>query len=94
MQLGIVVGQVVSTVKCAGLGRDSLLLVEFVDAQGNSTSTPYVATDGFGAGNGEWVLLVSGSSARKVSAGDLPVDLCVIGIVDQVVRENRVTYRK
>ena len=94
MQLGIVVGQVVSTVKCAGLGRDSLLLVEFVDAHGNSTSTTHVAADGLGAGNGEWVLLVSGSSARLVGSGNLPVDLCVIGIVDQVVRDNSVTYRK
>lgn len=94
MQLGIVVGQVVSTVKCAGMGRDSLLLVEFVDAQGNSMGPPQVAADGIGAGNGEWVLLVGGSSARKVSGGELPVDLCVIGIVDQVVRDNRVTYRK
>lgn len=94
MQLGIVVGQVVSTVKCAGMGRDSLLLVEFVDAQGNAMGPPQVAADGIGAGNGEWVLLVSGSSARKVGGGELPVDLCVIGIVDQVVRDNRVTYRK
>ena len=94
MQLGIVVGQVVSTVKCAGIGRDSLLMVEFVDAQVKVTSSPHVAADGIGAGNGEWVLLVSGSSARKVSGADLPVDLCVIGIVDQVVRDNNVTYRK
>jgi ethanolamine utilization protein EutN len=47
-----------------------------------------------GAGNGEWVLVVSGSSARKANGDDLPVDLSVIGIVDQVVIEDQVTYRK
>ncbi|MBP9150067.1 MAG: ethanolamine utilization microcompartment protein EutN, partial [Rhodoferax sp.] len=34
MQLALVVGQVVSTVRCDGLGKDRLLLVDFIDAQG------------------------------------------------------------
>lgn len=34
----------------------------------------------------KWVLLVSGSSARQAHRSELsPVDLCVIGIVDEVV---------
>ncbi len=94
MQLAVVVGQVVSTVKCAGLGKDRLLLVEFVDAQGHPSGVRHVAADGIGAGNGEWVLVVGGSSARKAGGGELPIDLAVIGIVDQVVIEDRVTYRK
>ncbi len=94
MQLAIVVGQVVSTVRCAGLGRDRLLLVEFVDAKGQPSGEHHVAADGVGAGNGEWVLVVAGSSARKTSEGDLPIDLGVIGIVDQVVIRDRVAYRK
>lgn len=45
-----------------------------------------VAIDSIGAGTGEWVLLVSGSSARRAHRSELsPVDLCVIGIVDEVV---------
>ena len=54
----------------------------------------HVAADSVGAGNGEWVLVVTGSSARKANGGDLPIDLSVIGIVDQVVIEDQVTYRK
>jgi ethanolamine utilization protein EutN len=94
MQLAVVVGQVVSTVRCDGLGKDRLLLVDFVDAQGKPSGVRHVAADSVGAGNGEWVLVVSGSSARKANGDDLPVDLSVIGIVDQVVIEDQVTYRK
>lgn len=94
MQLGIVAGQVVSTIKLEGMGRHQLLLVDFVDAQGRPSGVRNVAADPLGAGNGEWVLLVSGSSARHASKGDQPIDLCVVGIVDQVVVGNDVAYRK
>jgi ethanolamine utilization protein EutN len=94
MQLAVVVGQVVSTVRCDGLGKDRLLLVDFVDALGQLSGVRHVAADSVGAGNGEWVLVVTGSSARKASSGELPIDLSVIGIVDQVVTQDQVTYRK
>ena len=94
MQLAVVVGQVVSTVRCDGLGKDRLLLVDFVDAQGQLSGVRHVAADSVGAGNGEWVLVVTGSSARKASSGELPIDLSVIGIVDQVVTQDQVTYPK
>jgi len=98
MQLAVVVGQVVATVKCAGLGRDRLLLVDFIDARGQPSGHRHVAADGIGAGNGEWVLVVSGSSARKAGAtagqGELPIDMSVIGIVDEVVVADRPAYRK
>ena len=94
MQLALVVGQVVSTVRCDGLGKDRLLLVDFINAQGQPSGLRQVAADSVGAGNGEWVLVVSGSSARKANGGDLPIDLSVIGIVDQVVVEDQVAYRK
>lgn len=94
MQLAVVVGQVVSTVRCDGLGKDRLLLVDLIDAKGKPSGTRHVAADSVGAGNGEWVLVVTGSSARKASGGELPIDLSVIGIVDQVVTHDQVTYRK
>lgn len=94
MQLAVVVGQVVSTVRCDGLGKDRLLLVDFIDANGLPSGVRHVAADSVGAGNGEWVLVVTGSSARKASGGELPIDLSVIGIVDQVVTHDQVTYRK
>lgn len=54
-----------------------------------------VAIDSIGAGCGEWVLLVSGSSARQAHAhGASPVDLCVIGIVDEAAADGQVLFHK
>ncbi|HEC5101579.1 TPA: ethanolamine utilization microcompartment protein EutN, partial [Escherichia coli] len=51
--------------------------------------------DNIGAGTGEWVLLVSGSSARQAHKSETsPVDLCVIGIVDEVVSGGQVIFHK
>ena len=59
-------------------GRASLNLLD-----GTPDSTPLVAADIIGAGVGETVLIVGGSSARS-AAGDMsiPVDASVVGIVD------------
>lgn len=94
MELGKVVGQVVSTVRDAGLPNMSLLLVEIIDSQGNSTGTSQIATDPIGAGEGEWVLLVRGSSARNSVGHDSPVDLSIVGIVDIVSSSSKTVYRK
>ncbi|VDY39778.1 ethanolamine utilization protein EutN [Salmonella enterica subsp. enterica serovar Daytona] len=57
-------------------------------------SVPSLSTS-IGAGTGEWVLLVSGSSARQAHRSELsPVDLCVIGIVDEVVAGGKVVFHK
>lgn len=95
MKLAVVVGQVVCTVKHPGLGLDRLLLVQGIGADGQPACEQQVATDTIGAGNGEWVLLASGSSARQTSAdGRAPIDLCVVGIVDEAVIDGGVFYRK
>ena len=66
MRLAKVVGQVVATVKEDGLSSFKLLMLQ--DATGATqarTSGPvYVAIDLVGAGEGELVLVVSGSGAR------------------------------
>ncbi len=94
MRLAIVLGQVVSTVKHAGFEQSRLLLVDFIDPEGKPAGQPYVAADSMGAGNGEWVLVVQGSSARQTIANDVPVDMSVIGIVDEVVIGGKVTFHK
>ena len=96
MELAVVIGQVVSTVKCPGVSKERLLLVDFVDAEGKPQGRPHVAADSIGAGDGEWVLVVSGSSARRASPGaeSLPIDMSIMGIVDEVVIQGRVAYRK
>ena len=85
MKLAVVTGQIVCTVRHHGLAHDKLLMVEMIDPQGNPDGQCAVAIDNIGAGTGEWVLLVSGSSARQAHKSETsPVDLCVIGIVDEV----------
>lgn len=95
MELAIVIGQVVSTVKHPGLENDRLLAVELVDADGQSKGGMFVAVDPIGAGDGEWVLVVRGSSARQAKASQsTPVDMSIVGVVDEVVIKGRVAYHK
>lgn len=94
MELAVVVGQVVATVKNAGMTGDRLLLVDPIGTDGTPKGVPRVAVDAVGAGNGEWVLIVSGSSARRTMNDQVPVDLSVVGIVDEVVVGDRVVYHK
>ena len=98
MKLGVVVGQVVSTIKQPGFEQERLLLVDVLNNAGQPSEERIVATDSLGAGNGEWVLVVSGSAARKtirnLSGFDAPVDASIVGIVDEAVVNGKVFYHK
>lgn len=94
MELGKVVGQVVSTVRDLGLPNLTFLLVDIVDPVGKVLFPGQVAADTMGAGEGELVLLVRGSSARMIMEGKPPLDLSVVGIVDQVTSGKDTLYNK
>jgi microcompartment protein CcmK/EutM len=94
MELGRVVGQVVATVRDHGLPNMTFLLVDIVDRKGNVIVSDQVAADTLGAGEGEMVLLVRGSSARLILEGRTPLDLSVVGIVDQVTSGKEAIYTK
>jgi microcompartment protein CcmK/EutM len=86
-----VTGSVVATQKVASMTGQKLLVVEpyRVDEQDRSrlksTGRTFVAVDTVGAGTGEFVLIVQGSSARLTpETKSLPVDTAIIGIVDSV----------
>ena len=87
-------GQVVSTVRDIGLPNLTFLLVDIVDPDGKVLFPGQVAADTMGAGEGEMVLLVRGSSARMILEGKPPLDLSVIGIVDQVTSGKKSIYTK
>lgn len=56
-------------------------------------SSTLVATDSLGAGEGELVLVVQGSSARLAASDkNSPVDAVVIGIVDTVDLGKQIIY--
>lgn len=94
MELAQVVGQVVATARAPGLPGTSLLLVQFVNEKGEPRGGCHVAADPVGAGEGEWVLIVRGSSARCAIDKNAPLDLAVVGIVDSVSSSAGNLYRK
>jgi len=58
-----------------------------------STQRTLVVVDTVGAGQGEMVLVVQGSSARLTPETEKrPVDAVIIGIVDSVSLENRTVF--
>ncbi len=96
MILAVVKGNVVSTNKTEKLLGSKLLIVEEwnIDTR-KSSGQPRVALDLVGAGEGELVMCVNGSSARQTEQTDKrPVDMAIVGIVDQVEMNGAVCYKK
>lgn len=95
MLLGKVMGTLVSTQKDEKLRGLKFYLVEKLDLQGAPTGTFVVAADSVGAGVGEVVVYVSGSSARYTSATEgKPADATIIGIVDSWDLNGKTAYDK
>ena len=85
MILARVVGTVVATRKDPRLEGRKLLVLRHVSARGVDRDTYVIAVDTVGAGSGEKVIAVQGSSARMASGcKDSPVDTAVVGIVDEI----------
>ena len=91
MFLARITGSLVSTQKVASMVGQKLLIVEplRVDERDQGhlkpTGRTFVVVDTVGAGEGEVVLCVQGSSARYTpETKTLPIDAAIIGIVDQV----------
>ncbi len=100
MILARVEGSVVATKKNAKMTGQKFLLVRplVIDSatakEWKPGSSTLVVVDTLGAGEGEIVLIVQGSSAR-LAADDknAPVDAVVIGIVDTVDVARRILYK-
>ena len=84
MKVGKVIGNIWATRKDERLKGFKMLLIQPINIlDGSLDEVPVVAADTIGAGVGETVIYVGGSSARS-AAGDMqtPVDATVVGIVD------------
>jgi ethanolamine utilization protein EutN len=86
-----VTGSLVATQKVESMKGHKLLVVEpyRLDPEERrslkTTGRTFVAVDTVGAGEGEFVLLTQGSSARLTpETKNLPIDAVIIGIVDNV----------
>jgi len=96
-----VTGSLVCTQKVDSMVGSKLLVVEpyRLDAKTRdrlkTTGRTLVAVDTVGAGEGEYVLVTQGSSARLTpETKNLPVDTVVIGIVDSVHIDHQCVYAK
>lgn len=96
MILAYVKGTVISTNKTSRLKGHKLLIVEeWNPLTGQCSKVPKVAVDTVNAGEGELVFCVSGSSSRQTDeTTNKPVDLAVIGIVDEVSMEGNILFTK
>lgn len=91
MWVGKVIGTLVATPKDDTLKGCKLLIVQPIKLgkYQSKTAAPVVAVDAIGAGTGETVLLVSGSSARHVTGNaTAAVDAAIIGIIDSIELDN------
>ena len=88
MQIAKVIGNIWATRKEATLTGMKLLIVQPIDIlqDDEPIGTPIVAADMIGAGMGETVIIVTGSTARVATGTvEAAVDATVVGIVDDKV---------
>ena len=96
-----VTGSLVATQKLDAMTGHKLLVVEPYRVDGQTrdhlvtTGRTLVAVDTVGAGEGEYVLITQGSSARLTpETKNLPIDTVIVGIIDSVHVENACVYKK
>ena len=96
MQIGIVKGTVVSTSKSEKLSGLKLLLVKPISlGTQEENGDVIVAVDTVGAGEGEVVLLVGGSSSRQTTMTEnKPVDLSIVAIIDHIDLNGKRIFEK
>ena len=95
MNLAKVLGRVVSSQKEEAIEGLKLLMLGVAGSDGKLTGGSVVAVDAVGAGEGEYVLYASGSSARQTVVTDgKPVDAVVMAIVDSWDIDGEDKYKK
>ena len=101
MFVALVTGAVVATQKAVSMTGHKLLVVEpyRLDEKSRdrlvSTGRTFIAVDTLGAGEGQFVLVTQGSSARLTpETNSLPLDAVVIGLVDTVRIEGKEVFHR
>lgn len=91
-----VIGTVVCTRKDTKMEGLKMLVVQPVGVTSlENEGKPVVAIDAVGAGEGEIVLVVGGSSARQTDqTNGKPTDATIMGIVDYIDVENKRIFDK
>ncbi|MGB0595727.1 MAG: EutN/CcmL family microcompartment protein [Rubripirellula sp.] len=101
MFIARVTGSVVSTQKIDTMTGHKLLVVEpyRLDSEKRdslvTTGRTFIAVDTLGSGEGDYVLITQGSSARLTpETKELPIDAVIIGIVDTVHIDRAAVYAR
>ena len=85
MFLAKVIGNLVATQKDERLIGNKLLIIKKINEHEETEENTLVAVDTVGAGNGEIVLVITGSGARLLGDNkDAPIDTAIVGIVDYI----------
>ena len=72
-----------------------MLLINLVGVDLKPTSNYLVAVDSVGAGDGEIVIVVRGSSARQTAdLSNVPTDSSIVAIVDSIEKAGKTLYLK
>jgi len=98
MFIGKVTGSVVATQKLESVVGLKLLMIQAYNLKdGCLVQTPRtaVAIDTLGAGEGEFVLVTQGSSARLTErTKNVPADAVIVGIIDAMQEGTKEVYSK
>lgn len=87
MKICVVIGHVWATKKEPALNG-----LKFMVVKDDKSGEEFAAADMVGAGIGEKVLIVNGSTARRaVGADERPVDAAIVGIIDTLEVEKEKT---
>lgn len=99
MFLARITGSVVSTHKAAELVGQKLLIVEPLRVNEKDqtdlqpTGRSFITVDTVGAGEGQVVFCVQGSSARFTpGTKTLPIDCAIVGVVDSVTVHDKTIF--
>ena len=95
MILGKVVGTVISTQKNIDVRGAKFLLIEKCNHKGEKRGDFLVALDIIGAGKEELVMISESTSARETpETKNKPIDALIVGIIDVIDDNEKVSYRK
>jgi len=86
MLIGKVIGKVVATRKHLSHCGQKILYVQILNLDGTERGTPYLMVDAVEAGVGDQVLVTQEGWSAMTSVGQpySPIDMAVVGIIDQV----------
>lgn len=85
MRLARVIGNVVSTIKDECFAGQKLMIVDYIDEEGNLTGNHAIAFDVADAGIGDTVLVnVDGGAAGMFLGRKVIADLTICGVIDHV----------